>query len=119
MENRSPGAFVLPFDQTGGYALRVAVSNPAASAANVAAAVYDDTGAMISGTTVALAAMGHTGFMLADEFPASAGRRGTLVFTVPQGGQLATLALRANASGSLASVLPLTKQRMSLQLAPR
>ena len=109
LENRTPNAFVLSFDQTGGYVLGVAVANPASAAANVLAALYDDGGLLLSATTIALPALGHTAFMLSDQFPAAAQKRGTLVLTIPTGGQISTLAFRANTAGSLASVLPLVK----------
>jgi hypothetical protein len=109
LENRTPGSFLLSFDQTGGYVLGIAVANTSSSAANVTATLYDDAGATIGGTTLPLPAMGHTAFMLTDQFPAAAGRRGTLVLTPPAGAQISTIAFRANSEGSLATVLPLTK----------
>ncbi len=109
LETRSPGAFLLSFDQTGGYVLGVAVANASPAAANILAELVDDGGALLAATTIPLPAMGHTAFMLSDKFPAAAQRRGTLVLTVPTGGQISTLAFRANTSGSLASVLPLVK----------
>jgi hypothetical protein len=109
LENRTPGSFLLSFDQTGGYVLGIAVANTSSPAANVTATLYDDSGATIGGTTLPLPAMGHTAFMLTDEFPAAAGRRGTLVLTPPAGSQIGAIAFRANSEGSLATVLPLTK----------
>ncbi len=109
LETRSPSAFLLSFDQTGGYVLGVAVANASSTAANILAELVDDSGGLLAATTIPLPAMGHTAFMLSDKFPAAAGERGTLVLAVPTGGQLSTLAFRANSLGSLASVLPLTK----------
>jgi hypothetical protein len=109
LETRSPSAFLLSFDQTGGYVLGVAVANASPSAANILAELLDDSGALLAATTIPLPALGHTAFMLSDKFPAAAGERGTLVLAVPTGGQIAMLAFRANSLGSLASVLPLTK----------
>jgi hypothetical protein len=109
LENRTPGSFLLSFDQTGGYVLGIAVANTSSPAANVTATLYDDAGATIGGTTLPLPAMGHTAFMLTDEFPSADGRRGTLVLTPPAGSQIGAIAFRANSEGSLATVLPLTK----------
>ena len=109
LENRTPGAFLLSFDQTGGYVLGIAVANTSSSAANVTATLYDDTGATIGGTTLPLPAMGHTAFMLTVKFAAATDKRGTLILTPPAGVQISTIAFRANLQGSLATVLPLTK----------
>jgi hypothetical protein len=110
LESRTPGSFLLSFDQTGGYVLGIAVANAFSPAANVTATLYDDAGVPIGGTTLPLPAMGHTAFMLTDKFPAADGKRGTLLLTPPAGSQMiSTIAFRANNEGSLATVLPLTK----------
>jgi hypothetical protein len=109
LENRTPNAFLLSFDQTGGYVLGIAVANPTATGESVPAILLDDTGANIASTTLSLPAMGHTAFMLTNDFAGAAGRRGTLQLQLPAGGQISAIGFRANSVGSLATVLPLTK----------
>ena len=86
------------------------MANVSSSSANVAVELYDDAGVMIGGTTLPLYGMGHTRFTLSDKFPAAAGRRGTLILTVPNGGQIAAMGFRSNAQGSLTVAPPLAPQ---------
>jgi hypothetical protein len=90
-------SYVLAYDNTGTLATGLAIANVAAQAADVNVVIRDDTGAQIGMGTISLAANGHTSFMLTDTqgFPVTAGKRGTITFITPTGGQIAPLGIRA------------------------
>ncbi|MGZ5545315.1 MAG: hypothetical protein ACXWIU_11620, partial [Limisphaerales bacterium] len=61
--------------------------------------IRDDTGAEIGipGATMSLAGNGHTSFLLSDPvqgFPVTSGKRGTIEFDTPAGGQISVMAIR-------------------------
>jgi sugar lactone lactonase YvrE len=98
LETRAPNAFVLAYDNTKSVATGVALANVSAQAATVPVIVRDDTGATIANGQIALAANGHTSFLLTDTalgFPSTAGKRGTIEFDKPAGGRISVLGIRA------------------------
>ena len=106
LETRNPTAFLLAFDNTGGYAEGIALANVTAQAANVPVVVRDDTGTVLASTSLSMAANGHAQFMLTDIAAAAAGARGTIEFDTPAGGQISVLGIRANTNGAVTSVPP-------------
>lgn len=105
LETRNAASYVLAFDNTGGVATGVALANVAAQAANIQAVIRDDTGMQIGTDSIALAAQGHTSFLLATKYAFSQNKRGTVEFLTPLGGQISALGLRAN--GKTLTTLPL------------
>jgi hypothetical protein len=117
LETRNAGAYLLAFDNTNGTATGVAISDiSTAQAAAVSsqingvgiplAALFvpvilrDDTGAQIGTGSIPLAANGHTSFVLASQFPVTAGIRGTVEFDTPGFGsgtpaQISVLGIRS------------------------
>ena len=94
LESRNASAYVLAFDNTGGTATGIAVNSVSAQAVNVPVIVRDDKGAQIGTGSIALA-NGHSSFTLAvDQFPMTAGIRGTIEFDTPAGGQIGALGIR-------------------------
>ena len=59
--------------------------------------IRDDTGAQIGTPLLNLPAHGHTSFMLTQNYAITAGKRGTVEFDTPAGGQISVLGLRAHA----------------------
>ena len=108
LETRNAGKYILAFDNTTPLTTGVAVASLAAQAQNVTAIVKDDKGLQIGGNAaISLSAQGHTSFMLNNPpagFPSTAGKRGTIEFDTPPGGQLSVLGLRAN--GPALTTLP-------------
>ena len=104
LETRNASSYILAFDNTGVLATGVAVANLATQAANVPVVIRDDTGASIGTAQIALAAQGHTSFMLNQQYSATTGKRGTIEFDTPPGGQISALGLRAN--GPALTTLP-------------
>lgn len=108
LETRNASSYVLAFDNTGALATGLAVANLANSSATIPVIIRDDTGAQIDFEAVpTIPAQGHNSFMLTDAtqgFPVTAGKRGTIEFSTPKGGQISVLGLRAN--GAAITTLP-------------
>jgi hypothetical protein len=102
METRNAGSYLLAFDNTGGVVLGVAVENVPAQAATIPVVIRDDTGTVISapGATLAVAGNGHYSFVLSTLFPVTAGKRGTIEFDTPAGGQISVLGIRTTPLGT-------------------
>ena len=100
LEIRNASSYLLAFDQTGGVVLGVALANVSAQAANVPVVVRDDSGAQIASGSIALAANGHTSFVLSSQFPATANGRGTIEFDTPGSGRISVLGIRTTPLGS-------------------
>jgi hypothetical protein len=95
----SPGPLVLLFDNTSlvnTLGTGIAVANLGAQSATVPITINDDSGAPIASGSIPLAAHGHTTFTLADQYPATAGKRGTVTFVPPPYGQMSVLGIRSN-----------------------
>ena len=112
VETRNPSAFVLSFDNTGGYATGVALANVSNQAVTVPVVLRDDTGASLGSAAIKLAAYAHTSFMLTDPtygYPATAGKRGTLELDTPTGGQISAIGIRADPDGAITSTPVIAK----------
>jgi hypothetical protein len=110
VQTRNPTAFVLSFDDTGGYATGVALTNLSNQAVSVPVVLRDDTGASLgAAAAIQLPAYAHTSFMLATSYPAVSGRFGTLELDTPAGGQISALGIRATPGGAITSVPVLAK----------
>ena len=107
VETRNPSAFVMPFDNTNGYATGIALANLSNEGVSVPVVLRDDQGASLGTASITLLAHGHTNFMLTDAtlgYPATAGKRGTLELDTPMGAQISAMGIRANPSGWITSV---------------
>ena len=104
IESRNDGSYILAFDNTGSVATGVAVSNQGASAANISAVIRDSTGATITTGVVHVPANGHSAFVLADQFSATANASGTVEFLTPASGPISVLGLRFPASGEFSTI---------------
>ena len=69
----------------------------------------DDTGAALGSPTINLPATGHTSFLLTLNYAVTAGKRGTVEFDTPPGGQISALGLRATPAGTLTTIPVLRK----------
>jgi hypothetical protein len=84
----------------------VAIANGVNQTASVPFVFNDDAGAQITSGTISVPPLGHTAFTLADQYPATAGKRGTLQFTRPPQGQISVLGIRSN--GNSFTTIPVT-----------
>ena len=99
LETRNASSYIVMFDNTSlvnALGTGVAIANLASQAASIAVIVRDDAGAQIANASVPVAALGHIAFTLADRFPVTSGKRGTVEFSTPAGGRISVLAIRAN-----------------------
>lgn len=95
-------AMTLPYDDSAGFLMGVALANLATTTANVTATVWDDSGNQIGIQNITIAGDGHTSFVLPTQIPVTAGKRGIVQF---QGsGGLAGLGLRFSPFGTFTSV---------------
>jgi YD repeat-containing protein len=106
METRNAASYLLAFDNTNGVVTGVAVANISAATANIPVVIHTDSGALVTSGSIALAANGHTSFVLSDPvhgFPLTANIRGTIEFDTPPGGQISVLGIRYTA-GTLTTI---------------
>ncbi len=104
LESSRASSLVLPFDNTAGFATGVALVNSTNQSVIINATIRDDNGAQIGLQAVALPAMGHTSFAVADRFSITSGRRGIIELQNTAGGALTGLGLRFSPFGSFTSV---------------
>jgi sugar lactone lactonase YvrE len=113
LETRNAPSYVLAFDNTGGVATGLAIANPSPLTATIPVVVRDESGQQIASGNLPLASQGHTSFMLTDTqhggYAQTAGKRGTVEFDTPSGGQISVLGLRAN-NGKALTTLPVLAQ---------
>jgi hypothetical protein len=111
METRNASSYLLPFDNTNGLVLGVAVENLSASNAVIPVIIRDENGVVISapGASISLGGNGHTSFVLSDPalgFPVTAEIRGTIEFDTPPGGQISALGLRFTPPNNALTTIP-------------
>ncbi len=104
LEMRNASSYLLPFDNTGGMALGVAMENVSSQTANITVILRNDAGGQIGTGTVLLAGNAHTSFVMASQFPATANIRGTAEFDTPTGGQISLLGIRFSAANALTTI---------------
>ncbi|MEQ1886630.1 MAG: S8 family serine peptidase [Bryobacteraceae bacterium] len=104
LETRLAPKYLLVFDNTGVLVTGVAVANVGTQTASIVVVIRNDTGAQIGTSTINLPAQGHTSFMLNQQYSVTSGKRGSVEFRTPNGGQIAVLGLRAN--GPALTTLP-------------
>ncbi len=104
MDNARYNSVVLAFDNTGSLATGVSMASTDSIPINVSVVVSDDNGAVLETTSIPLGAGAHTSFMLKEQFPSTAGKRGTVRFTTDTYGSIHVLAIRAN--GPALTTLP-------------
>ncbi len=101
LETRNASSYLLAFDNTSGVVLGVAVANISTQPATIQVVIRDNTGIQIAaGPLPALAAGGHTAFVLSDLFPVTADKNGTVEFDTPSGGQISVLGIRTTPLGT-------------------
>ena len=111
METRNASSYVLPFDNTlvgnVNLVLGVALANITGQAVSVLAVIRDDNGVQIGSAPLPqLAAGDHYQFGLADRFPVTANKRGTIEFDTPSAGQISVLGLRFTPPNNALTTIP-------------
>jgi hypothetical protein len=106
LETRNAASYILPFDNTNGVVLAVAVANVSSQSAIVGIVIRDATGTQIGtvGNSITLGPNGHFAFVSSSTFPATANKRGTMEFDTPAGGQISVLGIRTTPLGSSTTI---------------
>lgn len=99
-DGTAPGAasasrFLVPFDNTAGLVMAVAIANPTNAAESISVSFRTTSGTVIQGSLPSLPALGHQSFLLPQQFTATAGQSGLAEF-YSASGNFSMIALRAN-----------------------
>ena len=93
-------SFLLPYDNTGGRQVGMAIVNPDGSApAQIVATMWDSDWVELRVEDLELPVKGHQSFMLASRFPVTAGKRGVIEFRSGSGAEISGLGLQFGADG--------------------
>jgi uncharacterized repeat protein (TIGR01451 family) len=109
LESRNPLSYVLSFDNTGGVATGLALTEVNGTAVSVPVLIRDDDGTLIFTSSILLPGRGHVSFMLPVQYAATAGRRGTIEFLTSPGGRISVIGLRATPSGNVTTIPVMAK----------
>jgi hypothetical protein len=104
LQNQFPSAVTLPYDNTAGFAMGVALANLSTSSAIVTATIWDDRGNQLGTQPITIAGSGHTSFVLSTQLPLTAGKRGIVRFQSAATGGIVGLGLRFSPFGTFTSV---------------
>jgi hypothetical protein len=77
LDSRTSTSVVLGYDNTSGFQTGLALASEG-KASTAAMTVRDESGTVLGMLQIPFSDMGHTAFMLADQFPLAASRRGTI-----------------------------------------
>jgi hypothetical protein len=102
LQTQFPSTVTLPYDNTAGFVMGVALANLSASFASVSVTMWDDLGNQLGTQNLSIAGSGHTAFVLPTQFPLTAGKRGIVKFQTSGG--IAGLGLRFSPFGTFTSV---------------
>ncbi len=104
LQNSFPQSVTVPYDNTGGYVMGVALVNLGTGSANVQATAWDDSGNQLGAVMpISIPGSGHTAFVLTDQLAATAGKRGIIEFQNPASG-ISGLGLRFSPAGPFTDV---------------
>jgi len=104
LQSQFPSTFTLPYDNTAGFVMGVALANLSSSSAGVTATMWDDSGNQLGSQAIEIAGSGHTSFDLPSQFPLTAGKRGIITFQSTATGGIAGLGLRFSPFSTFTSV---------------
>jgi hypothetical protein len=102
LQTQFPSSITLPYDNTAGFVMGVALANLSTSSANVTATVWDDRGIQLGSQVIAIPGSGHTAFVLPDKIGLTAGKRGIVIFQ--SSGGIAGLGLRFSPAFTFTSI---------------
>jgi len=104
LDSTRDSSYVAAFDNTGSAWTGVALASSSADALKVAATVRDESGAVLETASIPLDSNAQTSMTLSQQFPSTAGKRGTVQFTTNSFGSIHALAVRGN--GAALTTLP-------------
>jgi hypothetical protein len=104
LQSQFPSTITLPYDNTAGFVMGVALANLSTSSAGVTATMWDANGNLLGTQTIEIAGNGHTSFNLPTLLPQTAGKLGIVQFQSGATGGIAGLGLRFSPFGTFTSV---------------
>jgi hypothetical protein len=104
LQTQIAATITLPYDNSVGFVMGVALANVSQAPANINATIWDDSGNLLGTQVITIVANGHTSFVLSDQLPFTAGKRGIVQFQSGANGGLAGLGLRFSPDGTFTSV---------------
>jgi hypothetical protein len=111
IETSTDERFILPFDNSGGNVMGVALANPHSHSVAVNIVFRDLNGLTLHSESIQMAPLQHTSFLLANRFPSLAGHAGTALFsTGTNDDAVAALGILANSVGAYTTVFSLAAQ---------
>jgi Putative Ig domain len=109
LQTSFPSTLTLPYDNTAGYVMGVALVNLELTSAVVNAKVWDENGTLVGVQQIAVPANGHRSFVLTDALSLTAGKRGIVQFQNPSGG-VSSLGLHFSPFGPFTNVPVMLQQ---------
>ena len=104
LDSRTSDSYMLPFDHSDGIALGVSIANLTTRTESVAVIIRDDGGARIETGSLPLTANAHHAFVLSEQFPVTAGKRGTVEVSLAAGARVHALGVRYTPPGTLTTI---------------
>jgi len=104
LQSQFPSTITLPYDNTTGFVMGVALANVSSSSASVTATMWDDSGNKLGSQAIEIVGSGHTSFDVPSQFPLTAGKRGIITFQSTAQGGIAGLGLRFSPFSTFTSV---------------
>jgi len=111
IETSTDQRFILPFDNSSGNVMGVALANPHPRSVAVNILFRDLNGLTLHSESIQMAPLQHTSFLLASRFPSLAGHAGTALFSTGiNDDAVAALGILANSVGAFTTVFSLAAQ---------
>ena len=104
LQTPSPPTITLPYDNTGGFVMGVAIANLSSASAAITTTIWDDSGNPLGTQTLTISGSGHTAFVLTDQLAVTTGKRGIVRFQSASAGGITGLGLRFSPFGTFTSV---------------
>lgn len=104
LQTQFSSTITLPYDNTGGFTMGVAIANLSTTSANITATIWDDSGNPLGTGTLTIDGSGHQAFVLPDQLKLTAKKRGIVRFQSAAAGGIAGLGLRFSPFGTFTSV---------------
>ncbi len=97
----------LQFDDTAGYNTDLAIANLSNNSATVTATVLDQNGNLLGTYSLSLGALGHTSFVVPNQFGVTNNQIGVVQFTSSSNGNIAGVGLRASTTTGTFTTVPI------------
>lgn len=107
-QGSNAGNYLVPFDQTNGFATGISLANTTTQTVTVTANLIDQNGQPLDSTFITLPPQGHQAFVLTSLFSKAAAHYGTVRFVPGSGQQIGVVGIRYAPSGAFTSIPVLT-----------